>query len=225
MSNKGTSLLLIALLVALPGCMDKGKGKKKEDHKKSYKMNQSMAARDEFSDVSMPLADADDIEFADDSIKNFFSDMDEFVSFNEDADENAAKMSKDQFSWKDSEDNKKVETVYFEFGKYKIDEDQEEKIEYNTDEIKSALVDAKKDDPNAKLIIEGHACASAGSAAYNLALSEKRAKEVADRLVASGVSRDDMKVVGRGYEMLVAKEGSREEQWPNRRVELHVVSA
>ena len=235
MNNTGPALLLIALLAALPGCGngDQAKSKKQEPPKKgkkvekSYKMNQKMVAADEFSDVSVPLADADGADFSDDSLKSFFSDMDEFVAFNENADtETTSRMSGEQFSWKDTDDDsKRLETVYFEFGKHRVDEDQEEKIEYNTEEIKRVLADAKEEEPDAKLIIEGHACASAGSAAYNLALSEKRAKEIADRLASSGIARDDMKVVGRGYEILVAKEGTREEQWVNRRVELHVVSA
>jgi outer membrane protein OmpA-like peptidoglycan-associated protein len=213
MNKKGSALLLISLLVALPGCWDKDKTKKKAPQKQ--KMTKKMAQGDEFSDVSMPLADADDM--ADDSLKSFFDSMDEeFVAFNDETGEDKR--------WRDAEDNE-LETVYFAFGKHNVDDEQKEKVELNAEQAKKMLADAQDDDPDAKLIIEGHACASAGSAAYNLALSEKRAKEVADRLASSGISRDDLKVVGRGYEMLVVKEGSRDEQWANRRVELHVVHA
>ncbi len=210
-------LLLISLLVALPGCWDKDRGAKKTQPKP--KMSKKMAQGDEFSDVSMPLADAD-MDIADDSLKSFFDDMDEeFVAFNDEAPEGTNGYKQ----WRDAE-GKELETVYFEFGKHHVDEEQNEKVALNAEQAKKILADAKVDDLDAKLIVEGHACASAGSAAYNLALSEKRAKEVADRLTADGISREDLKVVGRGYEMLVVQEGSRDEQWANRRVELHVTA-
>ena len=217
MNKKGPVLLLISLLVALPGCWDKDKTKKKDTTQKQKMNKKMMAQRDEFSDVSMPLADADDMDMADDSLKSFFAGMeDEFVAFNDEAGADTAGVQ-----WRDIEGNE-LETVYFEFGKHHVDEEQNEKVELNAEQAKKILADAKADDSDAKLIVEGHACASAGSAAYNLALSEKRAKEVADRLTADGISREDLRVVGRGYEMLVVQEGSRNEQWANRRVELHV---
>ncbi len=218
MNNKGSVLLLISLLVVLPGCWNKDKTKKKDTTQKQ-KMTKKIAQGDEFSDVSMPLADADG-DMADDSLKSFFDNMDEqFVAFNEEASED---MSGAQ--WRDAE-GEELETVYFAFGKHNVDEEQQDKVELNAEQAKRMLVDAQIDSSNARLVVEGHACASAGSAAYNLSLSERRAREVADRLISSGISRDDLKVVGRGHEMLVVKEGSREEQWANRRVELHVVHA
>jgi len=42
-------------------------------------------------------------------------------------------------------------------------------------------------------------------------------------VVADGIDRKDLQIVGRGKEMLVVKDGDRDEQWANRRVELHVV--
>ncbi len=218
MNKKGPVLLLISLLVALPGCWDKDRAKKKDTTQKQRMNKRMMAQGNEFSDVSMPLADADDV--ADDSLKSFFDGMDdEFVAFNDEA---GADTAGEQ--WRDAEGNE-LETVYFAFGKHIVDEEQQEKVELNADQARKLLADAQADDPDAKLIVEGHACASAGSAAYNLALSERRAKEVADRLTTSGIPREDLRVVGRGYEMLLVKEGSRDEQWANRRVELHVVHA
>ena len=220
MNKKGPVLLLLALLTGLPGCgPEKGKGKQKKDTSK--KMTRKMVQYDEFTDMSMPLADADD-EMSDDSINRFFSDMEEeFVAFNDDFDTD--EMTDDQLRWDDSDNVSSLETVYFPFGKDKVDDDQNEKMELNADEAKQLLADAQEENADAKLIVEGHACASAGSPAYNLALSEKRANAVADRLAESGIDREVMKVVGRGYEMPILKDGTRDEQWVNRRVELHVV--
>ena len=77
------------------------------------------------------------------------------------------------------------------------------------------------------MVIEGHACQE-GTPAYNVALSEKRAKIVADHFVAAGVPSSSIKVVGRGQEcpaVINGKtvNGSREDRAPNRRVEVRVI--
>ena len=72
-----------------------------------------------------------------------------------------------------------------------------------------------------KVVVEGHACNSAGSAKYNMMLSEKRAKKVAAWLKENGFSIKRLHIVGRGCEMPIVSSGSREEQAPNRRVEMY----
>lgn len=217
MIKKGSFLLLV-LLVSLPACMGR-KDKKAESSKKMK--NQS----GEFSSVNMALADEDlDI---DESMRSFFNDMEEFVSFAEQngdfdlAEAEGDKLKAGEFAWANNESG--FETVFFPFDKYKVEEGEREKVKADALKAQEALAKAKELDEKAVLVVDGHSCNSAGSDAYNLALSEKRAKEVADQLVANGVDRSDLKIVGRGTEMLVVKDGSREEQWPNRRVELHVV--
>lgn len=64
--------------------------------------------------------------------------------------------------------------------------------------------------------IEGHTDAS-GSAAYNLALSERRANTVADFLVREGVSRDRLEVEGYGFQRLLSGVPPKSAQ--NRRVQ------
>lgn len=217
MIKKG-SFLLLALLVSLPACGPK-KGQKADMGKKTKKMAQS----DEFSSVNMALADEDDLEI-DESMRSFFNDMQEFVSFAEEQGdfEVEAEVQKDEFAWVEA-DEEQLDTVYFAFDKSKVDADEREKVDTNADRVRKLLAQAKAEDPAAKVVVSGHSCASAGSAAYNMALSEKRAKEVCDQLVAKGIDRKDLQVVGRGNEMLVVKDGDRDEQWANRRVELHVV--
>ena len=78
------------------------------------------------------------------------------------------------------------------------------------------------------IIIEGHACHSSGSSVYNLALSEKRAKAIADWFTSQSVPENNIKIVGRGFEspaIVSGKtiEGDKQQQWPNRRVEVHVL--
>lgn len=204
-------LLLLALILGLPGC---GGGDKKAKTTKAHDMSKKVAQAE--GDSNMTLADA---ELSDESLRSFFDGMDEFVAMSDEELEQVA----DQFAWADAEDD--LEAVYYAFGKTTADEEQAAKIAYNVEQAKKLIADARAEGSDAKLIVEGHACASAGTPEYNLAISEKRAQDVANRLVEAGLDRDAIKVVGRGNGMLVVTDGDREEQWPNRRVELHVLRA
>lgn len=218
MIKKG-SLLLLVLLASLPGCG----GRKKGDYGRKGR-NVSQQTED-FNSVNLALADGLEV---DESIQRYFDDMDEFVKFagQEDFDLVQAEgdaLKQDEFAWQDAGDQtKQLETVYFGFNKEKVDKSERAKVANNITKAKKLLADAGKA-AEVKLVVEGHACASAGSDAYNMGLSEKRAKEVSDQLVAAGVARSNIKTVGRGNEILVVKDGGREEQWPNRRVEMHVI--
>ena len=73
------------------------------------------------------------------------------------------------------------------------------------------------------IVVEGHASPE-GSSAYNLALSEKRAKALRDRLVAAGVPANLIKIVGRGKEMpVLANNSDRQANWVNRRDEIRLI--
>ena len=205
-------LLLLALILGLPGC---GGGDKKAKTTKAHDMSKKVAQAE--GDLNMTLADA---ELSDESLRSFFDGMDEFVAMSDEELEQVA----DQFAWADA-DQDDLEAVYYAFGKTTADEEQAAKIAYNVEQAKKLIADARAEGSDAKLIVEGHACASAGTPEYNLAISEKRAQDVANRLVEAGLDRDAIKVVGRGNGMLVVTDGDREEQWPNRRVELHVLRA
>lgn len=63
---------------------------------------------------------------------------------------------------------------------------------------------------------------SVGSDAYNQGLSERRARSVADYLVAQGVPGGKVSIEGRGESQPVADNGSDAGRAQNRRVELHV---
>ncbi len=232
MIKKG-SILLLALLVLAPGCFKNRKGAKAEHPKKTKKVAQI----DDFSQENMPLVDASDDLEIDDSVRQFFDDYEkEFVAFSDqdddetdldlmeaDASDAGDKIKKEEFAWADvADEENKLETVYFGFNEKKIGDDEKDKIELNVEKAKKLLADAKADGSDAMLVVEGHACGSAGSDDYNKGISERRAKEVTGQLLAAGIEAADIKMVSYGNKMLVVKEGSREEQWPNRRVELFV---
>ncbi|MGE8294805.1 MAG: OmpA family protein [Pseudomonas sp.] len=63
---------------------------------------------------------------------------------------------------------------------------------------------------------------SVGSDAYNQGLSERRARSVADFLIAQGVPADKLSTEGRGESQPVADNGSDTGRAQNRRVELHI---
>src|SRR5581483_2689227 len=131
------------------------------------------------------------------------------------------------FSWED-EKNQKFKVVYFDFDKYSIRPDQEETVAFDIDQIRKSLEEAKEKGIKPLVVIEGHAFHSAGSAVYNLALSEKRAKVLADTMISQGIPQESIKIVGRGKEVPAviegkAVEGDRQSQWPNRRDEIRVL--
>ncbi len=76
----------------------------------------------------------------------------------------------------------------------------------------------------ARIRVEGHTD-SHGGAAYNKALSERRAKSVVRGLVARGVSAETLSAVGFGLERPIADNATHEGRSKNRRVEIHVVDA
>lgn len=110
-----------------------------------------------------------------------------------------------------------LKTIYFDFDKFVIRKDQTDALSRNLDILKKLTGEGKT------IVVEGHACCSAGSDAYNMILSEKRARAIANWLVKNGLKRKQLKTVGRGYELCIVTGGTREEQAPNRRVEFYVL--
>ena len=73
--------------------------------------------------------------------------------------------------------------------------------------------------PQTTIDVIGHAD-STGDAAYNQALSERRASSVASYLVSRGVLRDRLYVAGRGESQPIASNDTAEGRAKNRRVEV-----
>ncbi len=110
-----------------------------------------------------------------------------------------------------------LKNVYFEFNKYRIDDlrpDQRPVLQHDLDIVKSLA------DKGYRISIEGHACNSAGSTEYNMMLSEDRARMIAEYLKAHGV-QSDIATVGHGSEHRIVESGTRDQQAPNRRVEIY----
>lgn len=110
-----------------------------------------------------------------------------------------------------------LKTIYFDFDHYNIREDQKNMVHENAKKVNALL---KK---GHTVVIEGHACNSAGSKQYNMHLSEKRAQAIRKALVKEGVPSNHIKTVGRGCETPVIQNGSREQQAGNRRAEYFVI--
>lgn len=209
MVKKQFALFLFGIAV-LSGCGKRNK-------------NKMMAKGDSFSQVNIPMA-GDQVATADDSVRSFFDqDIKEFVAM--DGENSTEAGSVNDFAWVDAnEKDSTFKSVYFDFDKHSVRADQKEAVSYDVVQTRKTLESSQKNNQKTTVVIEGHACHSAGSSAYNLALSEKRAKVVANQLTAAGLPKESIKVVGRGQDVPVC-DGTREQQWKNRRAEFHVVQS
>lgn len=110
-----------------------------------------------------------------------------------------------------------IKPIYFDFDEYGVQPNQKETLKHDGHIIKKLVADGYH------IVIEGHACSSAGSENYNLHLSEKRAKSVKKMLNESfGIPLETMSTVGRGSEQRIVAEGDKNQQAPNRRVEVYL---
>jgi outer membrane protein OmpA-like peptidoglycan-associated protein len=81
------------------------------------------------------------------------------------------------------------------------------------------LAQALKDNPNTRVMIEGHTD-SVGGDEYNMALSDRRAEAVADALRFRGVPADRYEAKGLGKDFPVASNDTQAGRQQNRRVEI-----
>jgi peptidoglycan-associated lipoprotein len=103
------------------------------------------------------------------------------------------------------------ETVYFDFDKSDLRQDARNVLAKNAEVM-------LKSKPAAKIKIEGH-CDERGSAEYNLALGERRAKSAMQYLITLGVKPERLSIISYGKEK-PAVQGNDEAAWAkNRRAE------
>ena len=103
------------------------------------------------------------------------------------------------------------DTVYFDLDSSDLRQDSRDVLSKNAEIL-------LKSKPATKIKIEGH-CDERGSAEYNLALGERRAKSVQQYLLTLGVQPDRLSVISYGKEK-PAVQGTSEEAWAkNRRAE------
>jgi len=81
--------------------------------------------------------------------------------------------------------------IFFDFDKSDIRQDAAEILKQNTEMLNIY--------PDIKVIIEGHCC-EIGTAEYNLALGERRAKAARDYLLLQGITPDRLTTVSYGEE-------------------------
>jgi len=213
----------LLVLLILSGC-----GKKTKPLKKK------IPSKETTEQFDIPLA-GDEIQsiFTDDvSIGELKLDDEDIETVAGNKIEEARQKSEDEdFDWiqeveNEEENPKKLQTCYFGFGESDISIDQQDIVKNNVEKAKTIL----KGNSDNKIIIEGHACSSAGSRTYNMALSERRAKTVADKLNTAGVPMKNIKVVARGQECPALDNsgnpitGDKITQAPNRRAELYLVN-
>jgi peptidoglycan-associated lipoprotein len=102
--------------------------------------------------------------------------------------------------------------VYFAFDKWSLSPEGKKNLAQN--------VDALKQHPENKLLIEGH-CDERGSREYNLVLGEKRAQETRRYLLSLGL-KNPITVTSFGKERPVCSEPDESCYWKNRRAHLVV---
>ena len=211
--SKKFLLVSVALLTVFGGCKksQKSDSSDKSHFSKSSKMKRGKKNVDQ-------SADAFDLDS--DAMKSFALD-DQLPKHS--TDRNASKSGENpMFSWENlnaEESKHQFKTIYFEFDKDMITPAQHASLNYDIAEAKKMIKQGKI------IVIEGHACHSAGSAIYNLALSERRARYNAQKFAEEGIDATHIKIAPRGQEMPVRKGGSKAEQWVNRRVEIYAIDA
>jgi outer membrane protein OmpA-like peptidoglycan-associated protein len=203
MLNNKFTLLSFALLLALSGC-----GRQCNDC-------------DPCSEVDVPMSDVQFHSMFDEGLEEF--DVATEVEID------GVSCDLHDFAWvEDTENADGFKNVCFSFDGDDVREDQADALAHNINLAKSRLHDDS--DYQATIVVEGHACHSAGRPAYNMAKSESRAKAVYERCVEAGIPADCIKVVGRGQEVPaiidgVEVTGDRVAQAPNRRCEMRVIYA
>jgi outer membrane protein OmpA-like peptidoglycan-associated protein len=198
---------LIFFSVFFSGC------KKKKDTKKN---NSSLFSKKSKSKKNQS-ANAFDLDS--DSMKSFA--IDDKISKHKST-TNGIDNNSPMFSWEDqiAEETKKLfQTIYFEFDKDFLKSSEDLKLHQNTAQAKKMIKQGKT------IVIEGHACHSAGSRAYNMAISERRARNVAQKFAEAGIDSSHIKIAPRGQEMPVRKGGNKQEQAVNRRVETYAIDS
>jgi peptidoglycan-associated lipoprotein len=105
-------------------------------------------------------------------------------------------------------------TIYFDFDSSDLSQDARNTLTKNAEILMKSMQPAK-------IKIEGH-CDERGSAEYNLALGERRAKSAMQYLITLGVKPDRLSVISYGKEK-PAVQGNNEEAWAKNRRDEFVI--
>jgi outer membrane protein OmpA-like peptidoglycan-associated protein len=210
-NTKNLSFFLIAFLF-LPGCFSSKKNVT-EVQKKNKKIVLSDKAK------GIPLSDKKD------EGKFFDSGVEAFVLGEDDVDEDLRQFAQKEMvlaqadiqaqspEWKvdagfNSQD---FEPIYFSFDSHSIREDQKPILEYDVKQAKQAA-------SKGAIAVTGHSDSHFISEVYNIAKSEKRARQVAKKIEQAGIPKERIKIIGYGDKQKAINTTEKEEK--NRRVEL-----
>ncbi len=106
-----------------------------------------------------------------------------------------------------------LKPVYFDYDRYTLSPEAQAGCQFNAEILRRQ--------PQLQVVAEGH-CDERGTAEYNLALGERRARSVQEFLVGLGITPDRITTVSYGSELPVDP-GHNESAWSkNRRVYLRV---
>lgn len=206
--------LLLSVIALVPGCWNR---QKKAD-KRPVNTNEIM------TDVDIPVSGA--------HVKTFFDEDIDDLALEESVSMTAPVGEDDQYAWveKSAQVNKDgFRTVYFDFDKYTIRSSEKDSVAQDVARMQNVLAKEEKAGRQVKFVINGHACDSAGNRQYNHILSENRAKTLKDCAIAAGIPADRITIVGRGSDFPAILDGkpcsgNREQQAPNRRDEVQVIT-
>jgi peptidoglycan-associated lipoprotein len=111
----------------------------------------------------------------------------------------------------------RIEDAYFDYNQHTLRPDAINALQADSTELRDIL----KDFPDYKLTIQGH-CDERGSAEYNLALGDARAKAAKDYLVQVGIPDDQLSIISFGKDRPVCQEHDEACWQRNRRI--HIVA-
>ena len=233
--NKLFLMLIVCGFLILPACKKTKKTKPKHTH--SHEKHARIEKKEKTTDsINIPL-EQDALAFDTQDLSELFDDTDSGDATAENNSpassfKTADAQSSIDYEWTDSDtdDEHTFKTIYFDFDKHKVRNDQQESVTYDAVQLKQYLAEATVKGKAPQVVIEGHACSSAGSKEYNFSISHNRAQEVAKLLAKEGVPAENIKVVGRGQDIPAVVNGktvagSKNDQWANRRVEVHILNS
>jgi outer membrane protein OmpA-like peptidoglycan-associated protein len=209
-------LMTLAIIMLVPGCI-LNKNKKSQQPANTN-------TREALTDVDIPVSKDGVQDFFDEDIEQLMLEDQPFAMAAED---------ESDYAWIEGAQNSKYafKKVYFDYDQCAIKSSQKEAIEHDAARMKELIAGEAKEGKCYKFMIVGNSDSIFGQGhdMHNRILSEQRAKELKDRLVAAGVPADRISIIGRGSdvpEMVNGKavSGTIEQQALNRRDEIQVVA-
>ncbi len=110
-------------------------------------------------------------------------------------------------------EEKLLKSIFFDFDKFNIREDQTSRLEYNLDLLKEFK--------EYYVVLDGHAD-ERGTREYNVALAGRRAESVKKFLVENGFNPDKITINAYGEDYPVKKGHNESSWWYNRRVDISI---